>query len=159
MDCMPHGVPAMFLGAGHGMQLVQLTELNHDFRLIPTDGRAHSKDPDPAFNGEGVAHWDGDTLVIDTIAIDERVGVTQQWTLHSDQEHVIERISRPSLNYLKYQVMIEDPKVLTKPWHSVVHHYSLSHEALLEWHCGVASHNDEDIAAFQEEIRKLEEEK
>jgi hypothetical protein len=166
MDCMPHGVPAMFLGAGHGMQLVQsagslvqLTELNHDFRLIPTDGREHSKDPDPAFNGEGVAHWDGDTLVIDTIAIDERAGVTQRWTLHSDQEHVIERISRPSLNYLNYQVTIEDPKVLTKPWHSVVHHYSLSHEALLEWYCGVASHNDEDIAAFQEEIRKLEEEK
>ena len=166
MDCMPHGVPAMFLGAGHGMQLVQstgllvqLTELNHDFRLIPTDGRAHSKDPDPAFNGEGVAHWDGDTLVIDTIAIDERAGVTQRWTLHSDQEHVIERISRPSMNYLNYQVTIEDPKILTKPWHSVVRHFSLSHEPVLEWYCGVNAHDDEDLTFLKEELKRLQEEK
>jgi hypothetical protein len=37
--------------------------------------------------------------------------------------------------------------------------YPLSRESLLEWYCGVASHNDEDIAAYQDEIRKLEEEK
>ena len=165
-NCMPRGVPALFLGGGHGIEIVQsvgmlaqTTELNHDYRLVFTDGRPHSKDPDPAFNGEGVGHWEGDTLVVDTIAIDERTGVTQGWTLHSDQEHVIERISRPSFNYLDYQVTIEDPKVLTKPWHSVVHHYTISLEPVFEWYCGVGTHDNEDIAVFKEEINKLQEEK
>lgn len=139
--------------------LVQLEELNHDFRVFPTDGRPHTKNPDPVFNGEGVGHWEGDTLVIDTIAIDEKVGVTGQWTLHSDQKHVIERITRPSLNYLNYQIAIEDPKVLTKHWNSVIHHFSLSHELVLEWYCGVGTHDDKDIAAMEVEVKQLEEEK
>jgi hypothetical protein len=165
--CWPRGVPGILLGGGgHGIEivqgagiLVQVTEANHDYRLIPTDGRPHTKSPDPGFNGEGVGHWEGDTLVIDTIAIDERAEVSAQWTIHSDQEHVIERITRPSLNYLNYQITIEDPKVLTKPWNSVIHHLSLSHEPVLEWYCGVGTHDDEDIAAMKVEVKQLEEEK
>ncbi len=38
--------------------------------------------------------------------------------LHSDQEHIIERWNRPSKNYITYQITIEDPKILTKPWAS-----------------------------------------
>ena len=97
-------------------QLIQLNELNNNFRVIPTDGRMHTKDPDPTFNGESVAHWDGDTLVIDTIAIDERTWNNFTGWFHSDQEHVVERLTRPSMNYLTYQVTIEDPKVFTRPW-------------------------------------------
>ena len=161
-NCMPHGTPGNF-DAGHGVQLVQtpgllvqLIEQNHDFRIVPTDGRPHTKDPDPSFNGEGIGHWEGDTLVIDTIAIDERAWVTPQWTFHSPKEHVIQRISRPSMNYLNYQVTVEDPGALTKPWTTVIHHFSLSHEPLLEWYCGVGSHDDEDIAAMKDELKKLE---
>jgi len=161
-NCMPHGVPGNF-DAGHGVQLVQtpgllvqLIEQNHDFRVVPTDGRPHTKDPDPSFNGEGIGHWEGDTLVIDTIAIDERAWVTPRWTFHSPREHVIQRISRPSMNYLNYQVTVEDPGVLTKPWTTVIHHFSLSHEPLLEWYCGVGSHDDEDIAGMKDELKKLE---
>jgi len=164
--CTPRGVPEIFSGAGHGIQLVQapgqlviLAESNHDWRLVPTDGRPHTKDPDPAFNGEGVGHWEGDALVVDTIAIDERVRNGNDWTIHSDQEHVIERIWRPSMNYLDYQVTIEDPKVLTKPWHSVVHHYSLSHEPVIEWYCGVDPHDNEETQALEEQKRKLLESK
>lgn len=164
-NCMPHGVPGNFEN-GHGIQLVetsgwlvQLVELNHDFRIVPTDGRPHTKDPDPSFNGEGIGHWEGDTLVIDTIGLDERARVNDQWTFHSDQEHVIQRLTRRSMNYLDYQVTVEDPKVLTKPWKSVVHHYSLSHEPMLEWYCGVGSHDDEDVAAMQAELKKMEDSK
>lgn len=144
-NCIPSGVPS--IGGGlHGMQmvetpgqLVQLVDANHDFRVIPTDGRPHSERPDPAFNGEERGHWEGDTLVIDTVAIDERVWNSATWRYHSEQEHVIERYTRPSMNYLVYQVTIEDPKVLTKPWVSAPHRFSLSvtHEPLGEWYCGV----------------------
>ncbi|HZP33518.1 MAG TPA: hypothetical protein VFB23_09180 [Candidatus Acidoferrales bacterium] len=144
-DCMPFGVPG--IGGGlHGMQfvqtpgqLVQLVDANHDFRVIPTDGQPHTKDPDPKFNGEERGHWEGDVLVIDTIAIDERVWNSATWRFHSDQEHVIERYSRPSKNYLTYEVTIDDPKVLTKPWRSAPHRFTLSvnKEPLGEWYCGV----------------------
>jgi len=165
-NCMPHGVPGIVLNADRPFQFVstpglflQLDEHNHDYRVVPVDGRAHSKDPDPKFNGESVAHWDGDTLVIDTIAIDERVWNSEQWQFHSDQEHVIERITRPSMNYLTYQVTIEDPQVLTKPWTSAPRHYSLGHEALLEWYCGVNGHDDEELQALKRQRERLEAQK
>ena len=138
---------------------VQLDEHNHDYRVVTIDGRAHSKEPDPKFNGESVAHWDGDALVIDTVAIDERVWNGEQWQFHSDQKHVIERITRPSMNYLIYQVTIEDPKVLTKPWTSAPRRYSLGHEALLEWYCGINGHDDEELQSFKQQRDRLQAQK
>ena len=106
-------------------RLVLMIEYPMDFRVIHTDGRPHPKDPDPTFNGNSVARWEGDTLVIDSIALDNRVPNFGGW-FHSDQEHVIERISRPSKNYLVYQVTVEDPIVLEKPWVSAPRRWSLS---------------------------------
>jgi hypothetical protein len=106
-------------------RLVLMIEYPMDFRVIHTDGRPHPKDPDPTFNGNSVARWEGDTLVIDSIALDNRVPNFGGW-FHSEEEHVIERISRPSKNYLVYQVTIEDPIVLEKPWVSAPRRWSLS---------------------------------
>ena len=165
-ECVPDGVPGITLvGAMHGMQLVstpgafvQLTELNHDYRVISIDARAHSKEPDPKFNGESVAHWDGDTLVIDTIGLDDRSWNDAGAWIHSDQQHVVERFSRPSRNYLIYQVTVEDPKVLTKPWVSAPHKYSLSvsGEPLNEWYCGINPDGDEEVRALKETKKRLE---
>ncbi len=69
-----------------------MVEYPMDFRIIHTDGRPHPKDPDPTFNGNSVAHWEKDTLVIDTIALDTRVPNFGGW-FHSDDEHVVERIN------------------------------------------------------------------
>src|ERR1700722_2569862 len=109
-------------------RLVILDEYPMDVRMIYTNERQHPKDPDPTFNGDSVYHWEGDTLVIDVIAIDERLrntGGVGGW-FPSDKEHVIERISRPSKNYLTYQVTIEDPVVLEKPWKSAPRTWSLA---------------------------------
>jgi hypothetical protein len=167
-NCMPHGVPGMGIYGGiHGMQLVstpglvvQLTETNHDWRVIPTDGRAHKKDPDPLFNGDEAGRWEGDTLVVDTIAIDERTWNDPNGWFHSDQEHVVERFSRPSRNYLIYQVTVEDPKVLAKPWVSAPHKFSLSadSEPLNEWYCGINPDGDEEIRNLRESRQKLTDE-
>jgi hypothetical protein len=167
-NCMPHGVPGMGIYGGiHGMQLVstpgqlvQLTETNHDWRVIPTDGRPHQKDPDPLFNGDEVGHWEGDTLVIDTISVDERAWNDVAGWFHSDQQHVLERFSRPSKNYLIYQVTVEDPKVLTKPWASAPHKFSLSvsGEPLNEWYCGINPDGDEEIRNLKETRKQLAEE-
>jgi len=142
VNCLPRGVPGMFLINPYPFQIVQtpglfvqLDELNNNFRVIHTDGRKHSDDPDPSFDGDAVAHWEGDTLVIDVIAIDERTWNNFTGWFHSDQEHVIERVTRPSMNYLVVQVTIEDPKVLTKSWTSAPRVWTLGHEDLLEYYC------------------------
>jgi hypothetical protein len=157
VNCLPMGIPGLWLFSEFPFQfvqlpgvLVQLIETNNAWRLVHTDGRPHQKDPDPGFNGDAVGHWDGDTLVIDVIAIDERTFNNTQGWFHSDQEHVIERINRPSLNYLTYQYTIEDPKVLEKPWTSALRMYSLGRKGddLLEYYCT----NNQEL----EEFKKLQ---
>jgi len=152
VNCLPRGVPGMFLIDPYPIQLVQtpglfiqLDELNNNWRVVHTDGRAHNADPDPAFNGDEVGHWEGDTLVIDVIGIDERTWNNFTGWFHSDQEHVIERISRPSMNYLVYQVTIEDPKVLAKPWTSAPRVWTLGQEDLLEYFCT----NNQDVEQYK----------
>ena len=152
VNCLPRGVPGMFLIDPYPFQLIQtpglfaqLDELNNNWRVVHTDGRSHSPDPDPSFDGDEVGHWDGDTLVIDVIAIDERTWNNFTGWFHSDQEHVIERITRPSINYLVYQVTIEDPKVLSKPWTSAPRVWTLGHEDLLEYYCT----NNQDLDEYK----------
>ena len=111
--CAPGGTPTSITtqATEHGpIELVQrpgvvwiLTEFPQTIRWIPTDGRPHSENPDVSFNGESVGHWEGETLVVDTIAIDERMrnisvgrrGDGGAWT-HSPEERVIERFTRVS---------------------------------------------------------------
>jgi hypothetical protein len=152
VNCLPRGVPGMFLIDPYPFQLVQtpglfiqLDELNNNWRVVHTDGRAHNPEPDPSFNGDEVGHWDGDTLVIDVIGLDERTWNNFTGWFHSDQEHVIERITRPSMNYLVYQVTIEDPKVLSKSWTSAPRVWTLGHEDLLEYFCT----NNQDVDQYK----------
>lgn len=138
-----------------GMFII-LIEYPLTVRPIHTDGRPHPKDPDPTFNGDSTAHWEGDTLVVDVIAIDDRlrnvaVGVPGEggaW-MHSDKEHIIERFTRPSKNYLTYQITIEDPVVLEKPWTSAPRHWTLGPETD-DWQEYFCTHNEEP-----EEYKKL----
>ena len=152
VNCLPRGTPLSFLGNPYPIKLVQtrdeliqLFELNTNFRVIHTDGRPHTKNPDPTFAGDATAHWERDTLVIDVIAIDERTWNNFVGWFHSDQEHVIERLTRPSENYLVYQVTIEDPKVLTMPWTSAPRQWSLSHEDLDEYYCT----NNQEVQQYE----------
>jgi hypothetical protein len=143
--CEPPGVPGMFTENAYVHQVftlpgyfVHLIENNNRWRVVHTDGRPHKpkEELEPLFNGDETARWDGDTLVIDSISIDERTWIRDGW-FHSDQLRVIERLRRPSKNYLEYQFTIEDPKVLTKPWTSAWRTFSLSanNEDLTENFC------------------------
>lgn len=148
--CAPGGTPTSITtqATEHGpMEIIQLpgvvwilTEFPQTIRRIPTDGSPHPTDPDVSFNGDSKGHWEGDTLVVDTIAIDTRMrnisvgrtGDANAWT-HSEQEHVIERFSRPSKNYLSYQVTVIDPVVLEKAFTSVPHIWTLAQRADDVW--------------------------
>jgi hypothetical protein len=131
-------------------RVVLLTEYPLDVRMIYMN-RPHPKDPDPTFNGDSSAHWEGDTLVVDVIALDDRLrnvavggfsGEGNAW-LHSPMEHIVERWSRPSKNYLTYQITIEDPMILTKPWTSAPRKWSLVADPKEEWGEVFCTHNEE----------------
>ena len=85
------------------------------YRIIPTDGRPHRKNPNPSYYGDSVARWEGDTLVVDVTGFVDTGWFGEEGYFHSDAMHVIERLWRNGEN-LVYQVTVEDPKVLTAPW-------------------------------------------
>jgi hypothetical protein len=156
--CTPVGTPGMWTINPYPHQLitkpglyVHLIESDNAWNVVHTDGRPHKKaeDLEPLYNGDQTGHWEGDTLVIDTVSLDERTWINQSGWFHSDQAHVTERIRRPSMNYLEYQYTVEDPKVLTKPWTSAWRTYSLGSEDLTENFCT----NNENV----EQLQKLSE--
>lgn len=159
VNCVPRGLPAIWLSNTYAIQfvqspgqLVQLIEILNNFRVIHTDGRPHPKYPDPLFHGNSVGRWEGDTLVIESIGFDERTFVSNNGSwFHSDQMRVIERISRPSRNYLRVQITVDDPKVLTKPWTSAPRHWTLTNEDIQEYYCT----NNPDVDEFQK-LREVE---
>jgi len=126
MTCLPLGVPregsprrilqtdkdVVFIytggdaGGGYG-----------EYRIIPTDNRPHRKDAqyDITFLGDTVGHWDGDTLVLDSIAFSDQTWIGRGGFFHSDKMHVVEKFTRQG-DALLYDVTIEDPEVLVEPW-------------------------------------------
>src|ERR1700693_2189625 len=121
--CLPIG-PARGIQAGiMPFQIVQtpsvftiLFENQHTFRIIHTDGRSHPKDVDPTWFGDSIGKWDGDTLAVDTVGLDDRTWLDTAGHEHSDQLHLVERFQKMDNNTIKWTVTFEDPKYFTEPW-------------------------------------------
>ena len=95
-------------------KLVILYEYFWSFRSIPI-GVPHPDDSDPSFLGDSVGRWEGDTLVVDVTNF-KAGGWLGNGFVHSDALHLIERYTRVDRDQIDYEVLIEDPKVLTKPF-------------------------------------------
>jgi hypothetical protein len=88
-------------------------------RHIYTDGRAHPRTKDlwPTAEGDSIGHWEGDTLVVDTVARKAApIGFFAPAAALSDQAHFIERIRMTKPNELEDQMTIDDPVAFTHPW-------------------------------------------
>jgi hypothetical protein len=98
--------------------VVILTETFHGFRLIPTDGRPHRDDVPPAYRGDSVGRWDGDTFVVDTTNFTDNTWMFAEGRVshHSDALRIVERYRRVDANTLEIEATVEDPQVLTAPW-------------------------------------------
>ena len=118
-------------------RLVMMVEYPMDFRIIHTDGRPHQKDPDPTFNGDSVAHWEGDTLVIDVTGFNDRTWLDRAGNFHSDALHVVERYTARSRNIIDYEATIEDPNVFSRPWkiRMPLYRHVEENAHLLEYQC------------------------
>jgi len=122
LSCLPPGVPRIML-IPFPMQVVQipgellmLFEYDHYIRHIHLDRREHPKDLDLTWMGDSIGWWEGNTLVVDTVGLNDKTWLDQVGHPHSDALHVIERLSRSDRDTLQDDVTIEDPKAYTKPW-------------------------------------------
>jgi len=88
----------------------------HTYRIIYYDGRPHPKDLEPSYLGHSIGRWEGDTLVFDTIGFNERFWIDRQGTPHTNQLHLVERLTRIDFNTIKYEVTLEDPGAYTASW-------------------------------------------
>jgi hypothetical protein len=94
-----------------------LTSFNDVRRVHLTD--KHSQNVKPSWYGESIGHYEGDTLVVDTIGIDERTPVDGFGTPHTNQLHVVERFHRIENGaVLEANVHVEDPGAFTTPWNA-----------------------------------------
>lgn len=87
----------------------------HSWRVVYMDGRPHPSDLRPTYFGHSTGRWDGDTLVIDTVGLNEKQWIAGSYP-SSEQAHLVERISRPNLKTLSYEMTLDDPEVYTGPW-------------------------------------------
>jgi hypothetical protein len=97
-------------------RVLMLFEFSHFIRQIYTDGRKHNTDLGPTWMGDSIGHWDGDTLVVDTIGFNDKTWLDRAGHPHSTDLHLVERIRRVDKSTLQDDLTIEDPKAYTKPW-------------------------------------------
>jgi hypothetical protein len=118
-NCLP-GMPRL----GIPQRIVELPnevllfyENLNRFRIIPTDGRPHDavKTGNPSWFGDSVAHWEGDTLVIDSIGFNDEGWLGPNGYLHTEDTHITERVHRDG-NVIHWETTVEDPMLL-QPWH------------------------------------------
>lgn len=122
--CLPPG-PSRVLTSPFPFIIVQqdnivalLFEYQTIWRSIYMDGRAHPKDimDYPEFMGHSIGRWEGDTLVVDTVAIHERTWLDTAGHEHSPKLRLTERFRKLDADRLEWTVTFDDPVFFTKPW-------------------------------------------
>ena len=126
-SCAPPGFPRAFFHA-FPLQIVQtpgevilLFEWDSVRHQIFTDGRKHDDALGPLWMGDSIGHWEGDTLVADTVNFNDKTWLDRIGHPHSAQLHVIEHIRRVDRDHLQDEVTIDDPKAYSKPWSGTVY--------------------------------------
>jgi len=125
--CWPHGVPGFLLYPVHPIFFIQTPKLvvmtwGQDFQMRRVYLNApHSANPKPSWYGESVGHYEnGDTLVVDTIGLNDRTYIDNYRTPHTTQLHVVERFKIvQGGEALEVNVRVEDPGAFTVPWNAV----------------------------------------
>ena len=119
--CLTRGVPDGMLPGpyNNNMQLLQtpghvviFTEMIHDARVIPMDGRPHTSPTVRAWMGDSRGRWDGDTLVVDTLNFTDKTNFRGSGA----NLHLVERFTRVDRDTLEYRFTVDDPTTWTRSW-------------------------------------------
>ncbi|HYM18490.1 MAG TPA: hypothetical protein VEU06_08005 [Micropepsaceae bacterium] len=151
--CVPAGTPAYVLEPPFNITIFIETpkeilmihqndhQIRHIFMNVP-----HTAHPKPSYTGESVGHWEGDELVVDTIAIDTRTFVDNYRTPHTDKLHVIERFGMiDGGKQLQDTIKVEDDGAYNMPWTAVQRWNRTNRGPIEEDSC---SENNEHIFNF-----------
>ena len=120
----------------------------HDARIIPLDGRAHLPPQLGQWMGDSRAHWEGDTLVVETTNLTPRGDQRVRNLVHaaSEQAHVVERFTRVDVNRIDYSFTVNDPATYMSPWTAEIPMVSLGGE-IFEYACHEGNYGLENIVA------------
>jgi hypothetical protein len=124
--CWPGGVPGVLLYGAEPMFFIQtpkevwmLWEFDHQVRHVYLN-QPHSAHPAPSWYGESIGHYEGDTLVVDTIGLNDKTMIDNYRTPHTDKLHVVERFRlADGGRTLEANVTIDDRGAFTMPWSAV----------------------------------------
>ena len=142
--CKPSGGPRQFI-TPYGVEFVEMPDTNrlyifdiggpHTFRIIYMDGRPHPKDFPNDYYGHNVGHWEGDTLVIDSVGYNEKFWFDRGTHPHTEKLHMIERITRVDMNNIRYEVTVDDPGAYTSQWSGQFNLRYVPGDELFEYIC------------------------
>jgi hypothetical protein len=168
--CITRGVPAGMFPAGYNnaYEILQTadyvvihSEMIHEARVIPVDGRPHLPPSVREWNGDSIGHWEGDTLVVDTTNYNGKgmistsaAGARIKGIHQSEALHVVERFRRVDANTLSYEVTIDDPNVYTAPWRVSLPFTRDASYRIYEYACHEGNYAMEDILRAGREKEK-----
>jgi hypothetical protein len=119
--CITRGVPEGMLPGpyNNNLQIIQtaghvvlFTEMIHDARVVPMDGRPHVSANIREWLGDSTGRWEGDTLVVDTTNFTDKTNFRSAGA----NLHLVERFTRLDANTLEYRFTADDPTTWTRPW-------------------------------------------
>ena len=155
--CLPPGMPSIMAVPQYPIEFIfspGRVTVHHEawmqWRNIYTDGRKHTEDPDPTFQGESIGRWDGGTLVVETIATKQNQALTSATRgpvpAHGPKLRITERIhlDPKDANKLFDEITLEDPDALAEPYKQTITYRRERDQQLLEFVCAENDRNPVD---------------
>jgi hypothetical protein len=148
-SCWPIGVPGFLL---HGVQPVYFIQTAKEVVMVWQEDYQtrrvylnvpHSAKPAPSWFGESIGHYEGDTLVVDTIGMNDQTWIDNFRTPHTDRLHVVERFHViDGGKTLEVNVHVEDPGAFATPWNTIQRYGRVQFGPLIEVSCAEGSTNN-----------------
>ena len=124
-------------------RVTMVQEAYMQVRRIFTDGRVHPDGLENSFNGHSIGHWEGETLVVDSVGFKPTTMLNYS-TGHSDQMHIVERLHLTAPDTLVDEMTIDDPQTLAKPWSTTLTYMRHREWDQLEFICEENNRNPVD---------------
>ena len=137
-----HMLPTMKKWVQNPGLLIILDEYNASYRQIFLDGRALPEDPNPTWNGYATAHWDGDTLVVESTGYRDDQWLDAAGSAITSGARVTERIRRVNYGTLLIDLSVDDPKAYTRPWSVTLKEDVVVDTELIE---SICAENEKDV--------------
>jgi hypothetical protein len=160
--CLTRGVPEGMLPGpyNNNLQLLQMpgfvvifTEMIHDARIVPMDGRPHASPHIRRWMGDSRGHWEGKTLVVDTTNFTDKTSFRGSGA----NLHLVERFTRVDADTLEYRFTVDDPTTWTRPW-TVAYPMVKTEGPIYEYACHEGNYGLQGILAGARAEERLAEE-